>query len=198
MPRWQRVQTEIIFGVSAESFSVKMGRAVRNFKLATYHSTNMTSGISTMTRSDTHQTRMNGGSSFLLRVQARGLPMLSLPLQVGVVSFFCLVRVLSHPITESVDFALRRWIFIASSKLVSPLWRFLVFRHRDPLLGSDRYQGTPKCAIRTSVGITIDWYGYLSILFSRMAVWKHYIILFGGFYDPGITSRFSNFSYLWS
>lgn len=24
----------------------------------------------------------------------------------------------------------------------------------------------------------------------RMAVWKHYIILFGGFYDPGITSMF--------
>ena len=47
---------------------------------------------------------MNGGSSFLLRVQARGLPTLSLPLQVGVVSFFCLVRVLSLPMTECVHF----------------------------------------------------------------------------------------------
>ncbi|KAF9558179.1 galactose oxidase [Agrocybe pediades] len=26
----------------------------------------------------------------------------------------------------------------------------------------------------------------------RMAVWKHYIILFGGFYDPGITTRYLN------
>jgi hypothetical protein len=24
-----------------------------------------------------------------------------------------------------------------------------------------------------------------------MAVWKHYIVLFGGFYDPGYTSTFS-------
>ena len=23
-----------------------------------------------------------------------------------------------------------------------------------------------------------------------MAVWKHYIVLFGGFYDPGYTSAF--------
>ncbi|KAJ3979502.1 galactose oxidase [Lentinula detonsa] len=26
----------------------------------------------------------------------------------------------------------------------------------------------------------------------RMAVWKHYIVLFGGFYDPGITTRYLN------
>ncbi|KAJ7285850.1 galactose oxidase [Mycena rebaudengoi] len=26
----------------------------------------------------------------------------------------------------------------------------------------------------------------------RMAIWKHYIILFGGFYDPGITTRYLN------
>ena len=26
-----------------------------------------------------------------------------------------------------------------------------------------------------------------------MAVWKHYIILFGGFYDPGITSQLLTF-----
>ncbi|KAK0213836.1 galactose oxidase [Armillaria fumosa] len=26
----------------------------------------------------------------------------------------------------------------------------------------------------------------------RMAIWKHYIILFGGFYDPGVTTRYLN------
>ncbi|ESK87632.1 kelch domain-containing protein 4 [Moniliophthora roreri MCA 2997] len=26
----------------------------------------------------------------------------------------------------------------------------------------------------------------------RMAVWKHYIVLFGGFYDPGITTKYHN------
>ncbi|KDQ52303.1 hypothetical protein JAAARDRAFT_198471 [Jaapia argillacea MUCL 33604] len=26
----------------------------------------------------------------------------------------------------------------------------------------------------------------------RMAMWKHYIVLFGGFYDPGITTRYQN------
>ncbi|KAJ7343500.1 galactose oxidase [Mycena albidolilacea] len=26
----------------------------------------------------------------------------------------------------------------------------------------------------------------------RMAIWKHYIVLFGGFYDPGITTRYLN------
>ncbi|KAI0287379.1 hypothetical protein BC826DRAFT_1093375 [Russula brevipes] len=26
----------------------------------------------------------------------------------------------------------------------------------------------------------------------RMALWKHYIVLFGGFYDPGITTRYMN------
>jgi hypothetical protein len=31
------------------------------------------------------------------------------------------------------------------------------------------------------------------IYFPRMAVWKHYIILFGGFYDPGITSQLFTF-----
>ena len=29
-----------------------------------------------------------------------------------------------------------------------------------------------------------------------MAVWKHYIVLFGGFYDPGHTSSFSHFGWL--
>jgi len=43
------------------------------------------------------------------------------------------------------------------------------------------------------VGVTIDLHGYFSILFSRMAVWEHYIILFGGFFDRGITSRFLAF-----
>ena len=27
------------------------------------------------------------------------------------------------------------------------------------------------------------------LLAHRMAMWKHYIVLFGGFYDPGIKSR---------
>ncbi|KAK0190088.1 galactose oxidase [Armillaria mellea] len=26
----------------------------------------------------------------------------------------------------------------------------------------------------------------------RMAIWKHYIVLFGGFYDPGVTTRYLN------
>jgi hypothetical protein len=25
-----------------------------------------------------------------------------------------------------------------------------------------------------------------------MALWKHYIVLFGGFYDPGIATRYMN------
>jgi hypothetical protein len=82
--------------VGGEFFS-EDGRAVRNFKFITYHSSNITSSISTMTCSDTRQTSMNGGSSFLLRVQVRGLPTPSLPLRVGAASFFFLVRVLSHP-----------------------------------------------------------------------------------------------------
>ena len=30
----------------------------------------------------------------------------------------------------------------------------------------------------------------------RMAVWKHYIVLFGGFYDPGYTSTFCQLGWL--
>lgn len=25
----------------------------------------------------------------------------------------------------------------------------------------------------------------------RMAMWKHYVVLFGGFYDPGIKSQYT-------
>ena len=77
------------------------------FNLSPYLSTNMTSSIFTMTFSDTHQTRMNGGSSFLLRVQAHGLLMPSLGLPAEVASFFFLVRVAS-PSIPGVHFLPRR------------------------------------------------------------------------------------------
>lgn len=45
-------------------------------------------------------------------------------------------------------------------------------------------------------GIGVYTYQHRSSLeltqWSRMAMWKHYIVLFGGFYDPGITTRYLN------
>jgi len=51
-------------------------------------------------------------------------------------------------------------------------------RVRDPDIGGYNYR--------------FIWLFLNFISFLRMAVWKHYIILFGGFYDPGITSTFSH------
>ena len=76
--------------IGGEFFS-EDGRAVRDPKLTTYHRTNMKSSIFTTTCSDTRQTRMNGGSSFRLRVPG--------PRSAHAVVYLS-VRVLAHPITE--------------------------------------------------------------------------------------------------
>jgi len=62
--------------IGGEFFS-EDGRAVRNFKFTTDHGTRISNMTSSIFNNDIFRYWMNGRSSFRLRVQARGLPMLS-------------------------------------------------------------------------------------------------------------------------
>lgn len=163
--------------------------------------------------------RTNGASLFLVRVRARDQPMLSYlhPL-VGGNSFY-LVRQyilsserLNNRIIKWLLLKCRRRILLSISKYFPSLQRFLVLWCSQSYMGPYWNESPAECAKWLSVcslytitfsrlqfmvePLDMVWYSCYSRLnwnFCRMAMWKHYIFLFGGFYDPGIRSEWIAF-----
>lgn len=100
----------------------------------------------------------------------------------------------STVLTSQPLYTHRRRVLLIISKLIPPLSRLLVFRHLDAYVGAHRNEGSTNCAFGSSVSASVHIYivcdGGNSKYGGRMAMWKHYIVLFGGFYDPGIKSQY--------